>query len=183
MKKGGANKFLHNSNDQHTQYSALSREFRVLYMILTGVAKQWHLQILNVISQNIHASSIRNKIHYMNYVCVLLILFVVLCWPTLPIPCKVTLLTLRHTYNCSKSYEINGSLQERHNSIAKALELRISCTNPSKWGMNNLTWTKKHNRTMCKFYRIYSTLRFWDWAHFLHKKWYLIIRSTVKSLI
>ena len=30
-------------------------------------------------------------------------------------------------------YEINGLVQERHNSIANALELRLSCNNPSKW--------------------------------------------------
>ena len=28
-------------------------------------------------------------------------------------------------------FDINGLIQERHNSIANALELRISCTNPS----------------------------------------------------
>ena len=29
--------------------------------------------------------------------------------------------------------EIDGLAQERRNSIANALELRLSCTNPSKW--------------------------------------------------
>ena len=29
-------------------------------------------------------------------------------------------------------YQIDGSVQERRNSIANALELRLSCTNPSK---------------------------------------------------
>ena len=29
--------------------------------------------------------------------------------------------------------KIDGLAQERHNSIANALELRLSCTNPSKW--------------------------------------------------
>ena len=28
---------------------------------------------------------------------------------------------------------ISGLVQERHNSIANALELRLSCTNPSTW--------------------------------------------------
>ena len=28
---------------------------------------------------------------------------------------------------------IDGLVQERHNSIANALELRLSCTNPSIW--------------------------------------------------
>ena len=31
------------------------------------------------------------------------------------------------------SGEIDGLMQERRNSIANALELRLSCTNPSKW--------------------------------------------------
>ena len=31
--------------------------------------------------------------------------------------------------------KISGLVQERHNSIANALELRLSCTNPSKWGV------------------------------------------------
>ena len=30
-------------------------------------------------------------------------------------------------------YKIDGLLQERRNSIANAMELRLSCTNPSKW--------------------------------------------------
>ena len=30
-------------------------------------------------------------------------------------------------------YEIDGLVQERRNSISNALELRLSCTNPSKW--------------------------------------------------
>ena len=30
-------------------------------------------------------------------------------------------------------YEVDGLVQERHNSISNALELRLSCTNPSKW--------------------------------------------------
>ena len=29
--------------------------------------------------------------------------------------------------------QIHGLVQERRNSIANALELRLSCTNPSKW--------------------------------------------------
>ena len=29
--------------------------------------------------------------------------------------------------------QINGLVQERHNSIALAMELRLSCTNPSTW--------------------------------------------------
>ena len=30
-------------------------------------------------------------------------------------------------------YEVYGLVQERRNSISNALELRLSCTNPSKW--------------------------------------------------
>ena len=30
-------------------------------------------------------------------------------------------------------YEVDGLVQERRNSICNALELRLSCTNPSKW--------------------------------------------------
>ena len=30
-------------------------------------------------------------------------------------------------------FYIDGLVQERRNSIAKALELRLSCTNPSMW--------------------------------------------------
>ena len=33
----------------------------------------------------------------------------------------------------STSLQIHGLVQERRNSIANALELRCSCTNPSKW--------------------------------------------------
>ena len=33
---------------------------------------------------------------------------------------------------------INGLVQERHNSIANALELRLSCTNPSIWGRTGM---------------------------------------------
>ena len=30
-------------------------------------------------------------------------------------------------------YEVDGLVQDRRNSISNALELRLSCTNPSKW--------------------------------------------------
>ena len=36
--------------------------------------------------------------------------------------------------------QINGLVQERHNSIANALELHLSCTNPSKWWPNYVMW-------------------------------------------
>ena len=36
--------------------------------------------------------------------------------------------------NCSElRYHIDGLVQERRNSIANALELRLYCTNPSKY--------------------------------------------------
>ena len=36
--------------------------------------------------------------------------------------------TVKHTYNMSP--EIDGLMQERSNSIANALDLRLSCINP-----------------------------------------------------
>ena len=36
-----------------------------------------------------------------------------------------------HFVSASVCWYINGLVQERHNSIANALELRLSCTNPS----------------------------------------------------
>ena len=38
--------------------------------------------------------------------------------------------------------QIDGLVQERRNSIANALELRLSCTNPSKWGIPYLLRSK-----------------------------------------
>ena len=55
-------------------------------------------------------------------------------------------------------FQINVLVQERHNSIADALELRLSCTNPSIW----YSWL--HN---CSLYSIhiniilYHILRCW----------------------
>ena len=34
------------------------------------------------------------------------------------------------------TFHVDGLMQERHNSIANALELRLSCTNPSIYGFN-----------------------------------------------
>ena len=39
--------------------------------------------------------------------------------------------------------EIDGLVQERRNSIANALELCLSCNNPSKW------FLVIHNKTTC----------------------------------
>ena len=36
-------------------------------------------------------------------------------------------------FRCLTSYHIDGLMQERHNSSANALELFLSCTNPSIW--------------------------------------------------
>ena len=36
-----------------------------------------------------------------------------------------------YPYKLKVMYNIDGLVQERHNSIAKALELHLSCTNPS----------------------------------------------------
>ena len=40
-------------------------------------------------------------------------------------------------YNLPPADEINGLVQERRNSIANALELRLSCTNPSRCTQHN----------------------------------------------
>ena len=37
----------------------------------------------------------------------------------------------------TKLGHVDGSMQERCNSIANALELHLSCTNPSVWGLND----------------------------------------------
>ena len=49
----------------------------------------------------------------------------------------------------TKGKHTNGLMQERRNSIATALELRLSCTNPSQWipltltyQCDNLNWLK-----------------------------------------
>ena len=38
-------------------------------------------------------------------------------------------------YGMAESLHIDGLVQERRNSIANALELRLSCTNPSIYGI------------------------------------------------
>ena len=45
----------------------------------------------------------------------------------------------------SNSY-IDGLVQERRNSIANALELRLSCTNPSIYAISNITTLAKHRQ-------------------------------------
>ena len=41
--------------------------------------------------------------------------------------------TAKYYLSTTKAHEIDGLVQERCNSIANALELHISYTNPSKW--------------------------------------------------
>ena len=48
------------------------------------------------------------------------------------------LILLCHTEHCDWSPHIGGLVQERHNSIANALELCLSCANPSICLFNNL---------------------------------------------
>ena len=75
--------------------------------------------------------------------------FVVWYWSTLSISFRVTLLTLgqsqycpsvseatlkkpnQNTTTCKQCGQIDGLVQERRNSSALAMELRLSCTNPS----------------------------------------------------
>ena len=45
----------------------------------------------------------------------------------------VTILTLRHDNFELPDQQIYGLVQERHNSSALAMELHLSCTNPSKY--------------------------------------------------
>ena len=53
-------------------------------------------------------------------------------------------------------YQIDGLMQERHNSIALAMELCLSCTNPSKCGTNHtdiLASNVVHYQVWFKSYR------------------------------
>ena len=50
-------------------------------------------------------------------------------WNIFSLQDKVRVLSYAVEFN----YELDGLVQERHNSIANALELRLSCTNQSKW--------------------------------------------------
>ena len=55
-----------------------------------------------------------------------------------------TLLSTTVLWN--KKHQINGLVQERHNSIANVLELHLSCTNPSKCHQKKLefSWDKPY---------------------------------------
>ena len=49
-------------------------------------------------------------------------------------------------------YHINGFLQKRHNSIALALELCLSCNNPFRWYFQKHFLQQKHLKINFKFY-------------------------------
>ena len=64
-------------------------------------------------------------------------------------------------YVCMNIYisnQIDGLVQERRNSIANALDLRLSCSNPSRWrlpnGTLNLTQSRVTSRGLNKTYVI-----------------------------
>ena len=94
------------------------------------------------------------------------------------------------TYCLSLQY-IDGFVQERRNSSALALELRLSCTNPSIWGYNwsagpvQFRWLKGYIYSSCYYrhqigsinlthcYPIFPWLCAWDvcyiiFCHLLH---------------
>ena len=48
-------------------------------------------------------------------------------WPSHHLPAAVSF------FSCFEKCYINGLMQERRNSSASAMELRLSCTNPSTW--------------------------------------------------
>ena len=50
-------------------------------------------------------------------------------------------ITMHYNY----THEIDGLVQERRNSSALAMELRLSCTNPSKWTIAGLMLFLWHN--------------------------------------
>ena len=53
-------------------------------------------------------------------------------------------------------FQIDGLVQERHNSIANALELRLSCTYPSKWYNKSVSKSKLLARQIL-FWQSYNT--------------------------
>ena len=60
--------------------------------------------------------------------------------------------------SCNKPEKINGLVQERRNSIANALELRLSCTNPSRCPnqCSKLSW--KSCQSWSEFWEIQSLI-------------------------
>ena len=66
--------------------------------------------------------------------------------------------------------EIDGLVQEEHNSSALAMELRLSCTNPWKWLIHSQTsmtallkleWTSNFTQY---FIMDVITYPFWEWS-------------------
>ena len=60
------------------------------------------------------------------------------CKQIIPISFNVSALALGQSYNSEILKYIAGLVQERHNSIANALELRLSCPNPSIYSVSPL---------------------------------------------
>ena len=63
--------------------------------------------------------------------CVLLYLGVI--FPIIRLSCSYWQQSGNHRTHHKQHEQINGLVQERRNSSAKAMELRLSCNNPSKW--------------------------------------------------
>ena len=59
------------------------------------------------------------------------------CKQIIPISFNVSALALGQSYNSEILKYIAGLVQERHNSNANALELRLSCPNPSIYSKTN----------------------------------------------
>ena len=47
--------------------------------------------------------------------------------------------------------QIDGLVQERHDSIANALELCLSCTNPLEWNQDFAYWLKERESALGSF--------------------------------
>ena len=65
----------------------------------------------------------------------------------------VSNICITHSFHKNLCHYFNGLAQERHNSIANALELHLSCTNPSIWSQfspNMLTMISSGSRTSIK---------------------------------
>ena len=52
-------------------------------------------------------------------------------------------------FNLMRIYQTDGIVQERRNSIANALELRLSCTNPSKWYLIHISRPQLLSDNIC----------------------------------
>ena len=54
---------------------------------------------------------------------------------------------------------LNGLVQERHNSIANALELHLSCTNPSIWWLPSCQWSNPEEYGLMNHMNLYKNKR------------------------